>query len=275
MVLRLVMIFGMLGTVVGNALAAPRAEPWPRWEAQAPMSKLGIDHGAWNHWLATYVVAGSDGINRVRYGQVSAADRRALSDYLRAMQAIVPSRYRRSEQLAYWINLYNATTVNVVLEHYPVKSIRDIDISPGLFSTGPWKKKLLTVDGTELSLDDIEHRILRPLMRDPRVHYAVNCASLGCPNLQPRAFSGARLDEMLDQAAREFINHPRAARVDDDGKLRVSSIYDWFVSDFGGSETGVLAHLRQYAAPALARVLENRREIDGYTYDWRLNDAGS
>ena len=103
----------------------------------------------------------------------------------------------RDEQLAYWINLYNALTVKVILDHYPVKSILDIDISPGWFSIGPWGKKLVAVEGVEISLDDIEHRILRPIWRDPRIHYALNCAAVGCPNLLREAFTGATAEVLL------------------------------------------------------------------------------
>lgn len=151
-------------------------------------------------------------------------------------------------------------------------SIKDINISPGLFSFGPWDKKLLTIEGEAVSLNDIEHRILRPLWRDPRIHYALNCASLGCPNLDAKAFSARDMNARLDAAARAFINHPRGARFED-GELVVSSIYDWFMEDFGGDEAGVLAHLRQYAAPALAEKLAKHGRLDRSTYDWRLNGA--
>ena len=122
------------------------------------------------------------------------------------MAAVRVSGLGRDEQCAYWINLYNALTLEVVLDHYPVDSIRDIDISPGLFSQGPWGKKLITVEGEQVSLNDIEHRILRPIWRDPRIHYAINCASLGCPNLQPRPFTGRTLDHALDLAAMRFVD---------------------------------------------------------------------
>jgi hypothetical protein len=159
-----------------------------------------------------------------------------------------------------------------VLDHDPVDSIRDIDISPGWFADGPWGKKLITVDGSDLSLDDIEHRILRPIWRDPRVHYAVNCAALGCPNLRPRPFTADRLDRMLTEGARAYVNHPRGARMTDDG-LVVSSIYVWFQADFGGDDAGVIAHLKRYAKPGLAADLGAARGIDDHRYDWALNDA--
>lgn len=252
--------------------AAPKAELWEHWQAHRPLSKLGIDHGAWDALLQEYVIESADGVNRVRYAAITGAARQRLDDYLAAMQSVNPARHNRDSQFAYWINLYNALTLQVILDHYPVDSIRDIDISPGFFSDGPWKKKLLSIGGQQVSLDDIEHRILRPLMKDPRVHYAVNCASIGCPNLAVRAWVPARLDAMLDAAARDFVNHPRGVRIVD-GELVVSSIYHWFKADFGGNDAGVIAHLKQYAAPELAAALEGVDDIDDHDYDWSLNAA--
>lgn len=261
-----------LGSVSG-AGAAPRAELWTRWQTHDPDSTATIDHETWADFLARYVETADDGINRIAYQRVTAADRAALAAYVAQLAARPISSYGRAEQMAYWINLYNALTVRVVLEHYPVDSIRDIDISPGLFTDGPWASKLIEVEGEPLSLDDIEHRILRPIWADPRIHYAVNCASIGCPNLQPEPFRAATLDRQLDQAAAEFINHPRAASVMG-GQLKVSSIYRWFESDFGGTDRDVIAHLKAYAAPPLAMQLDRFSRIDQDGYDWRLNDAG-
>src|SRR5688500_6381526 len=128
------------------ALAAPKPELWQRWAASTP-GKVGIDHAAWNRFLERNVQLGKDGINRIAYGKVPKADREALRAYLDGLQQVAIGKFNRDEQRAYWINLYNAATVNVVLEHYPVDSILKIDLSPGLFAKGPWKKKLLTVDG--------------------------------------------------------------------------------------------------------------------------------
>jgi Protein of unknown function, DUF547 len=253
------------------ALAAPKAELWRHWD-ESTQSKLGVDHSAWNAFLGRHVQVGQDGINRIAYGKVPKADRASLRAYVEAMQKVTVRKLNRDEQRAYWVNLYNAATVDVVLQHYPVDSILKIDISPGLFAKGPWKKKLLAIDGQKLSLDDIEHRILRPIWKDPRTHYAVNCASLGCPNLQPQAFTSGNLEALLDAAARAYVNHPRGARVED-GRLVVSSIYVWFQPDFGGDDAGVIAHLRQYAEPGLARQLGQVRRIADDRYDWSLNDV--
>lgn len=251
---------------------APSADLWALWTKSDENSSAIIDHGVWDAFLRAHVVPGADGINRIQYSKVSKAQRKGLADYLGSLEQIPISTYNRHEQFAYWVNAYNALTVHLVLQHYPVASIRDIDISPGVFADGPWGKKVFRVAGEALSLNDIEHRILRPIWRDPRVHYAVNCASLGCPNLRPAAFTAANTEAMLEQAAREYINHPRGARVHD-GELIVSSIYSWFREDFGDSERGVLRHLRRYAEGALARQLRAFEGFDSDAYDWSLNDA--
>lgn len=161
-----------------------------------------------------------------------------------------------------------------MLDNVPVRSIRDIDISPGLFGDGPWGKKLATVEGVGLSLNAIEHRILRPIWRDPRIHYAVNCASIGCPNLQLHAFTADSLDQLLDKAAHDYVNHPRGCRIEN-GKLVVSSIYVWFQQDFGGNDQAVIGHLELYAESELKAKLLNATRIGAHQYDWQLNGAAN
>ena len=258
--------------IASNLGAAPKADLWPRWEAHNPASSAVVDHSGWERFLGRYLVSNHpSGITRVRYGDVTSEDRRALESYIESLQWISVSRLNRDEQMAYWINLYNAVTVKVILDHYPVPSITKIDLSSGLFSRGPWEAKLLRIEGEEVSLNDVEHRILRPIWRDPRVHYAVNCASVGCPNLQNRAYTAANLEMLLEKGAREYINHPRGVSFEG-SKLVLSSIYDWFQGDFGGSEEGVLRHLRRYAAPELAERLEGYSGRISYEYDWSLNE---
>ena len=231
-----------------------------------------IDHGEWEKLLAAFVRPGSDKVNRVDYRRFKAQGHGALRAYLARMQAVTVSALSRNEQFAFWANLYNAATVNVVLDHYPVGSIREI--KSGLFSKGPWGIKLVTVEGVELSLDDIEHKILRPVWRDPRVHYAVNCASIGCPNLPRSPFTAVKLNGMLDAAARDYINHPRGFSVQG-GAVQASQIYAWYAEDFGGSAAGVLRHARRYAQGDLARGLGEAGGIAKYDYDWRLNDTST
>ncbi len=253
-----------------EALAAPSADPWPRWQAADETNAAEIDFTPWNNLLQSYLVPSPKGISLFHYGTVSAAGRTELDQFVAKLAALPISTYKRAQQQAYWINLYNALTVKVVLDNGPVASIMDINISPGFFNFGPWDKQLLRIEGEAISLNDIEHRILRPLWRDPRIHYALNCASLGCPNLGAKAYVANTMEACLDTAARDFINHTRGARFED-GELVISSIYDWFAADFGGDEASVLAHLRHYAAPALAEKLIQHDRFDHSTYDWRLN----
>ena len=241
----------------------------------AGATSLKPDHAPWARLLEAHLEQGEGGApNRFDYGALKAngEDRAALRSYIASLEATDPGVLSRDEAFAFWVNLYNALTVEVVIDHYPVASIRDIAISPGLFSTGPWGKKLVTVAGRELSLDDIEHGILRPDFGDSRVHYAVNCASVGCPDLASRPYTGDELDAMLDRAARAYVNSPRGARVEN-GRLTASSIFKWYMKDFGGTEEGVLAELRKYAGPDLAAALENVSGVASYDYDWSLNDA--
>lgn len=252
------------------ASAAPEAELWPRWQAHDPQATDRIDHAAWADVLKRHVMARPGAVNLVDYAGVTPADRDRLRRYVDAMAAVRIDAYARPEQFAYWVNLYNALTVDIVLDHWPVDSIRDIDISPGWFADGPWGKEVIEVMGKPLTLDDIEHRILRPIWRDPRVHYAVNCASIGCPDLRPEPFRGERLDPQLDAAARAYVNHPRGAQVRE-GRLVVSSIYEWFKADFGGDDASVIAHLKRYAAPELRAKLATVDRIADDRYDWSIN----
>ncbi len=253
------------------AAAAPKAELWERWTAHDPASTASVDHSAWTAFLNTYLKVDPNGLNRLDYAGVSPADKQALDDYVALLAATPVSTLNRDVQYAYWLNFYNALTVQVVLDHMPVDSIFDIDISPGLFARGPWGKKLVTVEGEELSLDDMEHRILRPIWRDPRIHYGVNCASVGCPDLVTPAYDPATLDNVLTANAVAYVNSPRGVLVKGDD-IVVSKIYDWFIEDFEGNEAGVLKHLKQYASGATKEALERINDIDDHEYDWSLND---
>ena len=263
-----------------SGISAPAAQLWQKWAANDPASRVVIDHQAWGIFLHRYLVEEPDGIYRLRYSEVSATDKQALDAYLETLSNIQVQSLKPTEQFAYWINLYNALTVKTVLEHYPVRSIREISLGGSLIpsfitgGTGPWQAKLIQIEGESVALDDIEHRILRPLFKDNRIHYAVNCASIGCPTLVPTPFTAASLQAMLDRSARLYVNHPRAVRADADG-LTVSSIYKWYQEDFGGNWQGVLAHLRRYANPATTQILAPFSTIHADTYDWQLNDAAT
>ncbi len=280
-----VLAMGSAGLVASVMMLLVLANPA---HAQDPTSFFGnaetgttasVDHSAWTKLLQKYVVNGSDDLNRVTYRAFKSSGHKALKDYVATLQRVDPRQLGRAEQFAYWANLYNAKTIDVVLDNYPVKSIRDISLDDSFFGSlastvgagGPWKTKIMSVAGVDLSLDDIEHKILRPVFKDPRVHYAVNCASIGCPNLGREAFTGANLNAQLDAGARAFINSPRGFAVDG-RSVTASSIYKWFQTDFGGSESGVIKHALLYASPKLKDALRSAKTISGYDYNWTLND---
>lgn len=226
-----------------------------------------IDHSQWDQLLREYVIAAEDGVNLVNYKQWQAEAADGLAIYLKAMQAITIEEYSRDEQYAFWVNLYNAATVDAILKNLPLDSIRDI----GLLGSGPWKDDAVTVSGRTLSLDNIEHGILRPDWKDVRIHYAVNCASIGCPNLATEAYTADKLEPMLEAAATAYINHPRGFGGSPDNII-ASNIYEWYQEDWGSVED-VLDHARQYAKGSTAALLADATGIDGYDYDWNLNNV--
>ena len=185
------------------------------------------------------------------------------------MQAIDPRQYSKAEQMAYWINLYNALTVNLILEEYPVGSISEISASD---SFGPWNDFIAEVSEQSLTLNDIEHRILRPIWKDDRIHFAVNCASIGCPNLQPHAFTAENTEALLSKGAQEFVSHSRGVRFKDKS-LVLSSIFDWYGNDFGDTKKQQLEKLAEYAPSDTAEKLRNYQGAINYQYDWNLNSS--
>ena len=257
------------GLAANSAAAAPSARlidgPWRRFGGSA-----GPDHGAWSEFLARHLKKGRSGIALLDYKAAKRSGRSSLSRYVKALEATDPTKLSKDAAFAFWANLYNAKTVELVLEAYPVSSIKKV--KGGLFNSGPWGEKVVRVAGRNLSLDNIEHGVLRPIWKDPRIHYAVNCASIGCPNLPQKAWTPGSLSADLNQAARDYVNHPRGARVER-GRLIVSSIYEWFQVDFGGDDAGVIAHLSAFASPELRKALKGVSRIADDEYDWSLNDA--
>jgi hypothetical protein len=197
-----------------EALFTPKARLWERWISHDPQSPTTVSHDAWHGFLNAYLRQWADGTTRVAYAAVTLDDRASLQAYLNQLATVRVSALNRDERRAYWINLYTVLTIRVVLNAYPVASIRDITLSRGLLGQGPWDAKLVALEGEALSLNDIEHRILRPIWRDPRIHYALNCASIGCPNLAHSAFTAANLETLLDAGARAYVNHSRGAEFD-------------------------------------------------------------
>ena len=259
----------------GHAIPARAGVLTDLFRAAAEGSTYTVDHAAWDRLLRTYVRPDPDGLNRVDYAGLKRMGLETLRGYVDALQQVNPRLLDRHEQFALLANLYNAKTLEIVADRYPVKSIRDIALGGegfAWFARGPWKAKVVKIGGVALSLDDIEHAIMRPTFKDPRVHYALNCASIGCPNLGVEAFTGAKLNQQLEAAARAYVNSRRGVAVEG-GRIVVSSIYVWYKDDFGGGDVGVLDHLRQYAAPALAHKLARVSSLPEHAYDWGLNDA--
>ena len=244
------------------------------WRASDESNQASIEHQGWQHLLDKYLVSDdASGVNLFAYGKVSIDDKQKLQKYLNSMQAETPTVYNKAEQKAYWINLYNALTVKLILDHFPVKSITKLGDS--LFSFGPWDDDIAVVNGVALSLNDIEHTILRPIFTDPRIHYAVNCASFSCPNLSALAFTASNTEQQLDKGARAYVNHPRGVQLLGN-VLRVSSIYHWYLQDFGGDQDSLIEHFKKYAAADLQVKLKSFEMADGdleHDYDWSLNQA--
>ena len=265
--------FALIGLIICVAGPVAHAQNLAdRFSAHEQSATVRVDHSAWDGLLQAFVSVRADGVNLVDYARFKAEGHQRLKAYLSSLQSVRVTGLAKDEQFAFWVNLYNALTVDVVLDHYPVASIRDIDISPGFFANGPWGKTLVRVEGVSLSLDDIEHKILRPIWRDPRIHYAVNCASIGCPNLAMKAYVAQDVEAMLSAAARDYVNSSRGVHVVD-GEVIASKIYSWYSQDFGRSEAALIAHLRKYALPGLRAQLRGVGEISDYAYDWRLNDG--
>lgn len=268
-------LVGMLACSL--ALAACVAPPPASMEmlgASDETSTNVVDNAPWERFLQTYVIPRNNDTNLVRYEDVTPEDKAALDDYVAYLQTVPITTMNRDEQLAFWMNLYNAATVKLVLEHWPVQSILDIKISPGRKSYGPWGLKMLTVEGHSLALENIEHHILREMFADsrPKVHYGLNCASMGCPSLIPQAITGGNWRTLLGENAKDFVNSPQGVDFPRPGIMVVSKIYhSWFQSDFGGNEESVIEHLLQYAEPAKAEEISAAGGIASDFYDWRLN----
>lgn len=243
-----------------STLAAPKSELWPYWQQSNENNQATIDHQAWQDILDQYLsISGQHHL--FSYQSMNQQDKKKLDNYIMQLSQLDPREYSQAAQYAYWVNLYNAITVDLIVEAYPINSITKLG---GFFNFGPWDEEVVTIEGKKLTLNDIEHRILRPIWNDPRTHYAVNCASLGCPNLQSEAFTAQNKEVLLERAAIAFINSPKGVTVSAKG-ITLSSIYDWFSSDFT-ADGGVMAHINAYRSGSTI----NSATVT-YDYDWSLN----
>ena len=224
-------------------------------------SSSKVDHSLYADLLNRYV---RDGV--VDY-QGFKNEETKLDQYLRVLEKTDTNRLQRNQQFAFYINAYNAWTIKLILGAYPaVKSIKDL----GSLFKSPWKKRICRIDGDIITLDHIEHKILRPRFKDPRVHFAINCASKGCPPLRSEPYMGSKLDQQLNDMAKAFINDKTRNRLEGP-ILYVSKIFKWFEEDFNKDVVGFFL---RYAEGNLKKQLEINREkirIKYLDYDWVLN----
>jgi len=254
-----------------NALSAPELEKLDFWDARDNQSEKVIDHSAWQALLNVYLDDQHvSGINRFDYKGVSKEDSKKLDVYLDYLQSINPKKLNAGEQFAYWVNLYNSKTVDYMIDGVQKDNIKSIREMRSLFVLpGPWKRRNLRIEGKRVSLDDIEHGILRPIWLDHRIHYAVNCASIGCPNLLKTVFTKDNTEELLEFAEESFLQHPRAVSYKND-RLVLTSLMDWYGADFAASKSELLDYLSDFVSEELLDVLAQDPTIV-YEYDWNLN----
>lgn len=260
----------------GTAFGQAKSKLEKVWDASDESSAARIEHDSWQEILNGYLRVRESDANRFDYAGLKsdAKDTAKLAAYVDSLQGVDPRKFSRAEQKAYWINFYNALTVKIVAGAYPVDSIRDIRKNwlAGLIFPGPWNDVHAKVAGEDMTLDTIESGILRPIWQDGRIHYALNCASIGCPDLLPTAFTAENTEAQLEAGARGYVNDTRGVDFVDEDFIVVSSIYDWYREDFGGSEEAVIEHLARYAEDDLAKRLETFEGSIDYEYDWNLNE---
>jgi hypothetical protein len=191
-----------------------------------------------------------------------------LGAYINSLASVSESEFKgwnEDQEKAFLINLYNAATLKLIVDHYPLKSIKDIG--------SPWGKKVVKLFGSERSLDYVEHDLLRKNYNDPRIHFGVNCASIGCPALRAEAFQATKLDAQLDEQARKFLGDSSKNRLDKkQGVLYLSSIFDWFKGDFVKKSGSVEKFVAPYFNDADAKAIRSSTFRIKYTdYDWNLN----
>ena len=240
--------------------------------SSGPVTAQTFDHShaVWTEVLTRHV-ANDGAITVVDYAAIQ-ADGAALERYVDLVTQVAPAQFEtwtEAQQLAFLINAYNALTVTLIVDNYPVTSIKDL----GGWLSSPWKKRFVTLLGKERHLDDIEHGIIRAQFDEPRIHFAVNCAATGCPPLRAEAYVAARLDSQLEDNARAFLRDPRRNRYED-GTLWLSELLDWYESDFtrhGGSLKSFVAVRLADAPDEAAAIAGPKTHVRFLDYDWTLN----
>ena len=212
-----------------------------------------VNHQLWTQVLSTHVSQSG----RVNYDAIK-KNPQALNAYIQSLQKNIPEEsWNKNEKLAYWINAYNALTIDLILRHYPLNSIKDIK--------KPWDQTLWKFGDDWISLNDIEHKILRK-MEEPRIHFAIVCASMSCPKLQNAAFTAKNLEQQLDEATLEFLNDTSKNKISKES-LEISKIFRWFSKDFK-NDGGVIDFIRKYSKIDVSA----KAKINYLDYNWGLND---
>lgn len=226
-------------------------------------SKQPVSHEIWDGLLKKHV--NSDGFADYKGFK---KDEKDLDSYLKLLSSAHPqTSWSKAEQMAYWINAYNAFTVKLILDYYPVKSIKDI--KNGIpFVNSVWDIRFINIQGIEYDLNNIEHNILRKLYNDARIHAAINCASYSCPQLRNEAYVAEKLEKQLEEATRLFINDPRRNKVSRK-EAEISKIFLWFGGDFKDENGSIRNFINKYSDTKLSAD----GKISYLNYDWSLNDV--
>lgn len=231
--------------------------------AEVQSDSKPVDHAPWTALLQKHV----DKEGMVDY-RGFIADSTALNQYLDTLSNHHPNRenWTKNERLAYWINAYNAFTIRLIIRHYPVESIKDIaGMIP--YVNSPWDLKFIQIENETYDLNNIEHGIIRPRFSEPRIHFVLVCAAISCPRLRNEAFTADRLEDKLEDAAKEFFNDPDKNRITSD-KAELSKLMDWYSGDFTDQDFSVREYVNRYSD---VKITEDT-EIEYLDYDWGLNE---
>lgn len=262
-------------TIAAGALATPQPaanrQPIEKFGADFPLSKKTVSHIYFDSLLEAAVRRDErSGTTLVFYDGLGEQPVAILEAYLRILQRAEVSKLNRSEQLAFWLNLYNAGSLYKTLEQLPARSSLKEKYLPGADGGTGWDETWLTVEGMRLSLNDIQYRILYAYWPAELVVYGLSCPALGCPDFPTRAFQSNDVEERLRQAAHDFVNRGRTVKFKK-GKLRVSSLYWWQREAIWGDDQAILEHLRAYAVGKLKAALASIESIHETSFDWRIN----
>ena len=231
------------------------------------------DYKPWGELLSKYY----DPAKGMNYKGLKERDKPALDNLRRQMAAVDAQTLSRQDQLAYWINLYNISVVSIVVDNYPVESIRDLSTDP-VIRLNIFKKDLVDTKRGKMSLNDIENEKIRESFKDARIHFAINCAAESCPPIRPEPYAGSRINEQLDDQTRKFLNGPNGVRVEKKGGelvLHTTKVMDWFKADFDKWGGGTVAFLTRYVSPDKRKLMDaagNQIDVEYGEYSWKLND---